>query len=379
MKLCTISSFPPKHCGIAEFHQDLMLELLPLLSPGSLISVAINESNGFMNNYPPDVKLQIRKSNRDDYFKAAAFINQEKPDVVLLQHEFGLFGGYSGKYALDLIQNIERTIICVFHTIPIRTGAHKPIAKKKFFLAANPHVKKFIVIAPEGKKKLISYGISPGKIQVISHGAPDILSYNRPNLRQELALPEKSFLMLIFGLLHHSKGIEYAILAMKELVRKKLNCQLLINCDPLRGKENEKYIFYLQSLVKKLNLSKNVFFRKEFLSKGKLYAYINASDIGLLPYISKNYISSGVLSFFVTAAKPVITTSFAYAAYLLPKDFAAFVPFKNSQAIAQAIERYMTDKAYYQSIRGKLLQLKSSILWENKAKEYLQVIEEVTG
>lgn len=377
MKFCTISSFPPKHCGIAEFHQDLMAELLPLLSPGSLISVAINEGDSFMNNYPPDVKFQIRKSNRDDYFKAAAFINEEKPAIVFLQHEFGLFGGYSGKYALDLIQNIHQPIICVLHTIPIKTHAHKPIAKKNFFLNANPHVKKFIVIAPEGKTKLVSYGISPGKIRVINHGAPDILSYNRPNLRQELALPEKSFLVLIFGLVHYSKGIEYAILAMKELVRKKLNCQLLINCDPLRGKENEKYIFYLQSLVKKLNLSKNVFFRKEFLSKGKLYAYINASDIGLLPYISKNYISSGVLSFFIAAAKPVITTRFAYASYLLEKDSATFVPFRNSQAISQAIYRLTTDRSYYEAIKEKLMILRQSILWENKAKEYLKVIQKI--
>lgn len=377
MKFCTISSFPPRHCGIAEFHQDLMAELLSLLPPGSLISVAINEGDSLVNNYPPDVKFQIRKSNRDDYFKAATFINQEKPDVVLLQHEFGLFGGYSGKYALDLIENIERPIICILHTIPIKTHAHKPIAKKNFFLKANPHVKKFIVIAPEGKTKLVSYGISPRKIQVISHGAPDILPYNRPNLRQELALPEKSFLVLIFGLVHYSKGIEYAILAMKELVRKKLNCQLLINCDPLRGKENEKYTFYLQSLIKKFHLSKNVFFRKEFLSKEKLYAYINASDIGILPYIHYSYISSGVLSFFVAAAKPIITTRFAYASYLLPKDSTSFVPFKNSRAISQAIYRLATDKSYYLAIKEKLMVLRQSILWENKAKEYLRVIKEM--
>jgi len=377
MKLCTISSFPPKHCGIAEFNHDLLEELLPILRPNKLISMAINKNDNYVNNYPQDVKFQIRKNIHPDYFKVAALINQENPDVVLLQHEFGLFGGYSGKYALDLIQNIDRPIICVLHTIPVKMDAHKPIAKKNFFLKANPHVKKFIVIASEGKTKLVSYGISPEKIQVISHGAPDILSYNRPNLRQELALPEKSFLILIFGLVHHSKGIEYAIVAMKELVRKKLNCQLLINCDPLRGKENKKYIFYLQSLIKKFHLSKNVFFRKEFLSKEKLYAYINASDIGILPYIHKSYISSGVLSFFVAAAKPVITTPFAYAASLLPKDFTTFVPVKNSQAITQAIERYMIDKVYYEAIRTKLFSLRKSILWSQKAKEYLKVIQEV--
>ena len=68
--------------------------------------------------------------------------------------------------------------------------------------------------------------------------------------------------------------------------------------------------------------------------------------------------SSGVLSFFVAAAKPVITTPFAYAASLLPKDFTTFVPVKNSQAITQAIERYMIDKVYYEAIRTKLFSLR---------------------
>ena len=85
MKFCVISSFPPKHCGIAEFNQDLMVELLLLLSLASqLVSVAINEGDEFINSYPVDVRFQIRKNYLTDYLKAADFINSIKPDVVLL-------------------------------------------------------------------------------------------------------------------------------------------------------------------------------------------------------------------------------------------------------------------------------------------------------
>lgn len=379
MKLCVVSSFPPKHCGVAEFNHDLIEELMPLLPTTELVSVAINKDNKLVNNYSADVKFQIRRNVLQDFIGAAAFINQEKPDVVLLQHEFGLFGGGNGKYALDLIQNIKQPIICVLHTIPIKSDAHRPISKKFFFLKANPYIKKFIVITPEGKNKLVSYGISPEKIHVINHGAPDILAFKHPNLCQKLALPETAFLVLVFGLVHPSKGIEYAILAMKEVVKKKLNCQLLINCDPLREIENDQYIDYLQSLIKKNHLSKNVFFRKEYLSRKELYDYINVSDAGILPYVHKSYISSGVLSFFLAAAKPVITTRFSYAAYLLPKDSATFVSFRNSQAISQAIIKLATDRKYYSGIREKLIILRHSILWKYKAKEYLQVIKEVVA
>ena len=377
MKFCVISSFPPKHCGIAEFNQDLMVELLPLLSLPQLVSVAINEGDEFINSYPVDVRFQIRKNYLTDYLKAADFINSIKPDVVLLQHEFGLFGGYCGKYALDLIQNINKPIICILHTIPIKKYAHKPITKKIFFLGANPRVKKFIVIAPEGKTKLVSYGISPGKITIISHGAPDISTLKSFKLHQELNLTPNDFIVFSFGLLHPRKGLDYAILAMKDIARKKINCRLVIYALPLRGKDNEAYFLKLKSLIRTLHLEQHIFFKRAYLSKEQLYACINACDVGILPYTYKSYISSGVLSFFSAALKPVITTHFPYADYLLNQDSTYFVPNRNSRAITEGIIKYMTDKSFYQSVTANLLRLKPSILWKNKAKEYLQIINEV--
>lgn len=377
MKLAVISSFPPKKCGIAEFNQDLMAELLPLLNPVELYSVAVNEGDDWVNGYPKDVVFQIRKNKREDYFQAAELINRTNPDIVLFQHQFALFGGFCGKFALDLINNINRPLICVVHTIPVRADAHKPINKREFFVRSAPKVDQFVVFTLDGKRKLTDYGITNEKISVIDHGAPDILAYEPSNIRRELGIAPDEFFIFSFGLLQKGKGLDYVIKAMPAVARRNLNCRLVIVATPLRGPENEEYFQELQALIATLNVGKYVLFKRGFLSKERLYAYINACDAGVLPYVYKSYISSGALSFFTAAAKPVITTRFAYASYLLSEDAAAFVPFKNSRAIGQAICRLATDKSYSASIQAKLMILRQSILWENIAKQYLRVIRKI--
>ncbi|KKW10189.1 MAG: Glycosyl transferase group 1, partial [Microgenomates group bacterium GW2011_GWC1_49_7] len=285
MNLCVVSSFPPKQCGIAEFNQDLMTELLPLLPPSQLVSVAINEGDEFVNGYPADVKLQIRKNYPADYLKAADFINNLKSDVVLLQHQFALFGGFCGGYALDLIRKLDRPVICVVHTVPVRSDAHKPITKKKFFFQAAPKIRQFVVFTPEAKRKLLSYDIASEKITVIDHGAPDILSFKSTDVRHSLGLKPNEFMIFSFGLLQKGKGLDYAIGAMEEMAKQKLNCRLVILATPLRGDENEQYFLKLKSLIKTLHLGQYVLFQRVYLSKEQLYAYINACDIGLLPYV----------------------------------------------------------------------------------------------
>lgn len=54
----------------------------------------------------PLVKATIRRNNAMDYYAAAEYINGVA-DVVVLQHEFGIFGGNSGSLILCLINALE--------------------------------------------------------------------------------------------------------------------------------------------------------------------------------------------------------------------------------------------------------------------------------
>lgn len=61
--------------------------------------VAMND-NDIRYEYPPQVKLTIREDHQKGYLKAAKFINLSSANLHILEHEFGIFGGQSGKKAL---------------------------------------------------------------------------------------------------------------------------------------------------------------------------------------------------------------------------------------------------------------------------------------
>ena len=122
MKLTYISTYPPRECGLASFNKSLInavnansygkdyVEL-----EGSV--VAINDNDIDEYPYPPEVNYVIRQQVVEDYVKAASFINKSDADACILQHEFGIFGGNSGVYVLSLINQLEKPLISIFHTI----------------------------------------------------------------------------------------------------------------------------------------------------------------------------------------------------------------------------------------------------------------------
>lgn len=376
MRITFLSSYPPTPCGIAEFNMDLINSLNKIEKKIKVMGVAINKDNS-LYQYSPYVYFQIRKQVQDDYIKAAEKINYSQSDILVIQHEFGLYGGFGGKYIIPLIKKVEKPIILIAHTIPLTKTAHKLKTKERFFKETAPFIKKFIVIIPDSKEKLISYNIPSSKIDVISHGAPDILSFKTENIREKLNLDNSKFYILSFGLLHKKKGFEYAIKAMKKIKEKKLNIKLIIIGTALRESENYEYVRSLKEMIKNEKLLDYVEILEKYLSKNELYDYINTCDIGLLPYTNPNHVSSGPLSFLVAALKPTIITRFPYAKYLLNEKNACFVPFRNSKAIADCIIKLYKDKNFYRQIVENLKRVSQDILWEKKAFQYLELFKKI--
>ncbi|MEA2016760.1 MAG: glycosyl transferase family 1, partial [Actinomycetota bacterium] len=97
-----ISSFVPRKCGIATYTSDLTnaMDLIsPLCEPRI---VALNKPEDGIE-YPPKVVFEINQDDVSSYKKAAAYINRSRADVVVLEHEFGLYGGKFGEYINELV------------------------------------------------------------------------------------------------------------------------------------------------------------------------------------------------------------------------------------------------------------------------------------
>ena len=115
-KIATIGTFIPRRCGIATFTSDLLESISRQLPEVEHYAIALSDvQNGY--DYPAPVRFEIRQRSRADYNLAIDVLNMNQPDIVSLQHEYGIYGGEQGSYVLDLLQNLRLPIVTTLHTV----------------------------------------------------------------------------------------------------------------------------------------------------------------------------------------------------------------------------------------------------------------------
>src|ERR1035437_1623879 len=124
LNIAFLSTIPPRECGIATFTQDL----IDAIDENGVVNtnvIAINNSKH--RDYSDKVILEIKEKTQKDYVELAEKLNHSNIDLLVIEHEFGIYGGEQGEYLLDLLNNINIPIITTLHTI-----LRKPNSKQKF-------------------------------------------------------------------------------------------------------------------------------------------------------------------------------------------------------------------------------------------------------
>lgn len=376
MDISFLSSYPPKKCGVGEFCFDLAQGLLKN-QPSLAINVyAIDDiPQGYI--YDPVVKSHFYYLDQSGYKNAAKLINSDQSKICILQHEFNLFGGQEYSYLYSFVDNLNKPLIVVVHNIPIDKKYKNFDERKKHLLYLNKYVKHFVTMSKVGKNALINLGISEKKVTVINHGLPDDLITNRlaeEKIESSFSFQDK-FVVAQFGLLHKNKNIE-SLLEGISLVRKAIpNILCLIIGVEQNG--GDLYINKLKNESRSLGIEKIVKFVTSYPSREDLYRWLNAANVLITPYLRKDQISSGVLTFYMGVGKPIITTRYLYAQELLEK-IGIFVPFADSKAISVALLRLASDKEYYLQKKNLVCKKGESLIWSKQAKKYLDLIQKIS-
>ena len=72
MTILNLGTYPPKQCGIATFSMDLRNSLLLQGHKVQVMAVSDDDSS---YRYPEEVVFSLQQHHKQDYKKAAAFIN----------------------------------------------------------------------------------------------------------------------------------------------------------------------------------------------------------------------------------------------------------------------------------------------------------------
>jgi glycosyltransferase involved in cell wall biosynthesis len=367
------STYPPRECGIANFTKDL-IDAVGDLSNLKPSIIAINEK-GALYDYDRRVKWNIDRDHAEDYVKAAEYVNSSNIQLLVVQHEFGLYGGDCGEYIKLFLDNVNKPVITTLHTVQPNFDK-KAIEVLKYIVERSESI---IVIAHAAIDMLKQQGIPYKKCIVIPHGCPNIDCTNNKSIKESLGLEDR-LVASTFGLISSGKGIEYAIKALPEVIKKEPRIIYLIIGEThpeVRKHEGEKYRNELTKLVSELGLEEHVRFTNRFVTKRELIKFLQATDIYITPYISPNQISSGTLIYALGAGKAVVSTPYYHAQEVLAKDRGVLCRFENSASVAEGISRLL-DESFRSEIQKRAYKYSRRFLWKNVAKKYLNLIKKAT-
>lgn len=150
------------------------------------------------------------------------------------------------------------------------------------------------------KAALNYYNAGAKNIHVIPIG--NFIGYYPNNItkkeaRKKLHIPKDAFVILYFGLIRNYKGLDILLEAIKDL--KKYNIFIMICGKP----ENENVRLNLINFEKNHT---NCLFNLNYIPDDEIQHYMNASDIGILPY--KEITTSAVLLLFASFNRTVIAS-----------------------------------------------------------------------
>jgi glycosyltransferase involved in cell wall biosynthesis len=366
-KVCYLSTYPPRKCGIGVFTKDLV-DAMDLYSDSvSSTVIAVNE-NRASHRYDERVKWQIRHDNEEDYIKVAEEVNSSDVDVVNIQHEFGIFGGEWGSHVLSFLETLRKPVVTTLHTLQQDLEPQGQRVLKQILSRSNA----IVVMTNIAIGILAQLGTRFEKINVIPHGCPNIPFVSSEYVKTAIGLKDRTVLCT-FGLISRGKGIEYAIQALPQVVAKHPEVIYLIigETHPMVKRiEGEKYRRMLFEQVKELGLKNHVVFQNRFLSKMELIRYLQATDIYITPYPGANQISSGTLINALAAGRAVVSTPYLHAKEVLNNGRGVLCDFKNSASIVDALETLLSNESLKMETETKAYEYSRSFIWSRVAKKY---------
>ena len=378
MRTAIVSTFPPRACGIGTFAADLRATLTGTgaVAVADLVAVVHEPSSPQGRG----LLATIAQAVRGDYVRTARMLGRLDVDVVLLQHEYGIFGGRDGEYVLSFARELAQPLVVTLHTVLSEPTPHQ--AEVLTELCAEAEL--VIVMTDTARRLLVASGAClEEKVRVVPHGAPVRITARAARDHEALASSPSAtrdvFRLSTFGLISPGKGLETAIEALPAMIERHPEIVYTIagrTHPDVAHREGERYRLMLKRRVLELGLGAHVEFDDRFLAVDELSDLLAATDVFLTPYGNREQIASGALTFAIAAGCAVVSTPYWYAQDMLASGAGLLVPFRDSEALADAVCSYVERPEAIMAARAEARRIGSSLSWPAVAEATARVLLE---
>jgi polysaccharide biosynthesis protein PslF len=356
-----ISTYPPTQCGIATFAAALSGGLYEYGDDVGIVRVGADGE--------PAARIVIADLNDAKGIETIDAMDAlNRADVVIVQHEYGIYDGPDGDSIVEVLEGIERPTIVVAHTVLEFPTPHQRSVLEAVVRAADA----VVVMTEAGRVRLCTnFDVDARKISVIPHGAAVSSAVRLKDSKERPRL-------LTWGLLGPGKGIEWMIdaLALLDDVRPRPIYVVAGNTHPkVHEYEGDVYRDMLMQRAKDLHV--DVVFDPEYRSLASLAQLISESTMVILPYDSPDQVTSGVLVDAIAAGRPVIATAFPHAVELLSSGAGMVVPRRDPEALADAIREVLTTPGLVDAMASEARRLAPDLSWPVIASRYAALGEEL--
>jgi glycosyltransferase involved in cell wall biosynthesis len=370
MRIAVVGNHLPRQCGIATFTTDLCDAITAEYGAAGLLVAAVNDPQSSYS-YPARVRFEIAEGDISSYRETAHYLNAGNVDLVLLQHEYGIYGGSAGSHVLELLKRLTMPVVTTLHTV-----LRQPDPDQRMVMQQIAALSDRLIVMSEYSSRVLEevFGVPGEKIDLIPHGIPDLPFVEPDVYKDSLSLGGKAVL-LTFGLLSPNKGFESVIRALPQILSRCSNTVYVIagaTHPQVRAREGDRYRDQLQALARELGVEREVIFHNRFVSPREMAALVGSADIYITPYCHEAQAVSGTLAYAMGAGKAIISTPYWHAAELLDDGRGALVPFEDPAAIAATAIELLNSDAKRQSMRKRAYLYSRQMVWNRAAQSYMR-------
>jgi len=226
-----------------------------------------------------------------------------------------------------------------------------------------------VIVHNSYSKKLACdmYNINEKKVWVIPHGTFGSYYPNRiskEEARDILKIPKAKFVMLSFGGIRENKGIEEWLDILDDLLIYEKDLFIIIAgvCDDDNFK---KKVIEFSNKFKQ-----NSLVRIEYIPDKDVQIFMNASDVGVLPY--REITTSGALLLYMSFKKPVIVPDLEPIKELL-QDAGIYYKHGNNKDLQRTILKTKNGEYNLKELSQKVFAISQKYQWDNIAEKTIEV------